>query len=45
MSINTPVWKLRDWIDYNNLDWDSLSLNKKAISLLSLEENKEKINW
>ena len=45
MSINSPIWKLRSWIDYNNLDCNSLSINKKAISLLSLKENKDKINW
>ena len=43
MSLNKPIWKLRDWIDINDLDWDMLSLNKNAIHLL--EKNPDKINW
>ena len=43
MSLNKPILKLRDWIDINDLDWDMLSLNKNAISII--EENPAKINW
>jgi hypothetical protein len=35
--------KLRDWVDINKLNWESLSLNPNAIELL--KENKDKINW
>jgi hypothetical protein len=43
MSLNRPIWKLRDWIDINKIEWDALSENENAIELL--KENKEKINW
>jgi hypothetical protein len=43
MSLNKPVWKLRDWIDVEKLDWSLLSLNPYAINLL--EENQDKIDW
>ena len=43
MSLNRPIYKLLDWIDMNDLDWDMLSFNTRAIQLL--EENPEKINW
>ena len=43
MSLNRPIWKLRDWVDVEKLDWMMLSYNKNAIQLL--EENPEKINW
>ena len=45
MSLNKPIWKLRDWIDIDKLEWDylSLSTNKNAISLL--EKNLDKIDW
>ena len=43
MSLNRPIWKLRDWIDIEKIDWERLSYNKNAIKLL--EENKDKINW
>ena len=35
--------KLRDWVDIDKLNWDSLSENSNAISLL--KENQDKINW
>ena len=35
--------KLRDWVDINKLDWNTLSENPNAIKLL--KENKDKINW
>jgi len=34
MSLNKPIWKLRDWIDFKKLDWHSLSLNSNAIEIL-----------
>ena len=43
MSLNRPIWKLRDWIDTEKLDWEMLSYNKNAIKLL--EENQDKIDW
>ena len=42
MSLNKPIYKLLDWIDINHLDWDMLSLNKNAISII--EENPEEIS-
>ena len=36
-------YKLFDWNDIHKLNWDRLSRNPNAISLL--ERNKEKINW
>jgi len=42
MSLNKPIWKLRNWINKDNLDWSELSKNERAIKLLS--ENPEKIN-
>jgi hypothetical protein len=41
-----PLYKLLDWIDINELDWDGLfglSCNPNAIHLL--EANPDKINW
>ena len=35
--------KLRDWIDINKINWNSLSFNSNSIELL--KENKNKINW
>ena len=43
MSLNKPIWKLRDWIDKDKLDWDMLSFNKNAIDLI--KENPEMIDW
>ena len=43
MSLNRPIWKLRDWIDLEKLDKLSLSLNPNAINFL--EANQNKINW
>jgi hypothetical protein len=37
------MYKLRDWIDINKLDWEYLSKNPNAIHLL--EQNQNKINW
>ena len=43
MSINRPIWKLRDWIDIKKLNWNILSLNSNAIHLF--KENPEKLLW
>ena len=43
MSLNRPIWKLRDWIDVEILHWNFLSFNPNAINLL--KENPENINW
>ena len=41
--INQKMYKLRDWINIDNLDWSYLSLNPNAIHLL--EKNQDKIDW
>ena len=43
MSLNKPIWKLRNWINPDYLDWSSLSKNPNALDLL--EKNQNKINW
>ena len=43
MSLNKPIWKLRDWIDLEKLDWSLLSSNPNAMELL--ETNQDKIHW
>ena len=43
VNTNIKILKLRDWIDIHKLNWNVLSSNKNAISLL--EENKNKIDW
>ena len=37
------MYKLRNWINIDNLDWLYLSLNPNAIDLL--EKNQDKIDW
>ena len=37
------MYKLLDWINIDELDWDWLSINPNAIHLL--EKNMDKINW
>jgi len=37
------MYKLRNWIHIDDLDWSFLSLNTNAISLL--EKNQDKIDW
>jgi len=34
MSLNKPIYKLKDWININKLNWNNLSLNSNAIKLL-----------
>jgi len=43
MSSFTPIYKLKDWIDINQLNWNSLSENSNAIHLL--EQYPDKIDW
>ncbi len=43
MSLNRPIWKLRDWIDKDKLNYYCLSENEKAIDYLL--ENPELIEW
>ena len=43
MSLNKPVWKLRDWIDISKLNWSQLSKNPNAIDLLI--KYPKRINW
>ena len=43
MIFNEPIYKLRDWIDINKLDWKMMSGNSNAIQIL--EKNLDKINW
>ena len=43
MSSFKPIYKLKDWININQLNWNSLSENSNAIHLL--EQNPDKINW
>ena len=37
------MYKLKDWVDINNIQWLSLSRNQHAIFLL--EQNIDKIDW
>ena len=37
------MFKLRDWIDIDKLNWNYLSINPNAIQLL--KENQDKIHW
>ena len=39
----SDIYKLRDWINIDNLNWNDLSFNPNAIPLL--EKNMDKINW
>ena len=43
MSLNRPIWKLRDWIDETKLDNSYLSRNLNAIDYL--KKNPDKIDW
>ena len=57
MSLNKPIWKLRDWINIENLYLDMLSYNKNAVdfhcksklkfdkNIFDYLENPDKINW
>jgi hypothetical protein len=40
---NLKMFKIRNWIDLNKLNWDLLSENPNAINIL--EKNQDKINW
>ena len=41
--IQKPRYELLEWVDIKKLDWEYLSINPNAISLL--EANQDKINW
>jgi len=41
--MNAPSYKLREWIEIDNLDWEGLSRNPNAINIL--EKNLDKIDW
>ena len=41
--VQPPQWKLLDWIPLENLSWQCLSTNPRAISLL--EQHPERIHW
>ncbi len=43
MSLNKPIWKLRDWIDNKNLCHVNLCRNPKALDFI--KNNKIVINW
>jgi len=43
MSLNKPIYKLRDWIDPEKLDNDLLNSNLNAIDYL--KENPNIIHW
>ena len=43
MSFNKPIWKLRDWINKNEINFAYLSYNENAIELL--KKNQDKINY
>jgi hypothetical protein len=40
-----PVYKLRDWIQYDKLDWYGLSSNPHPCAIDMLEKNVENVNW
>jgi hypothetical protein len=40
-----PVYKLRDWIDPDKLDWYGLSSNPHPYAVRMVEENVEKAFW
>ena len=44
MSLNRPIWKLRDWIDKEKLDWNNLSFNKNVFVNIDILKNRETIN-
>ena len=39
------MFKLKDWIDKDKIDWSYLSLNPSARAIALLEKNQDKINW
>jgi len=41
--MNKPIYKLREWVNIKNINWNSLSENPNAIELL--KKNKDKINY
>ena len=43
MSLNKPIWKFKDWIRIEKLNWKFINKNKKAVDYLI--ENPDKIYW
>ena len=43
MSLNKPIWKLKDWVDADKLDWYYLSSNPNAVDYLLA--NPDKMDW
>jgi len=41
--MNRPIYKFKDWIELNKIDYTYLSKNPNAIDYL--KENPDKINW
>ena len=39
------MFKLKDWIDKDKIDWSYLSLNPSERAIALLEKNQDKINW
>jgi hypothetical protein len=40
-----PIYKLRDWIDIQNVDWPTLSYNPSPAAFHLLLEHPDKIYW
>ena len=45
MSLNKPIWKLRDWIDIKKINFNGLSLNTNDKAIELLKKKKDKIDW
>jgi len=43
--MNRPIYKLLDWIDESNLDWNYFSENNNENAIELLEANQDKIDW
>jgi hypothetical protein len=39
------MFKLKDWIDQDKINWSHLSANPSARALTLLEKNQDKIDW
>ena len=39
------MFKLKDWIDQDKIDWVMLSKNPSARAIALLEKNQDKIDW
>jgi hypothetical protein len=43
-GVNKPIYKLRDWIDINNLNWKELSLNPHSAIIQIFQDNIDNID-